>query len=387
MPLKILVLSASVGAGHLRAAEAVELALRELAPDDHVQNLDVLTLTNAMFRKLYGSAYLDLVNKMPHVLGYFYDFLDRPVSSQKKSDTLRKMAQRMNLGKFLKFLRATPWDVVVNTHFLPAEVIAGLKTKGEFPAPHLTVTTDFETHRLWANEPCDHYFTATPEGACYLEHWQVPAGRSTVTGIPIHPRFSKRLARDECRTKHGIGSDRPVVLQLAGGFGVGPIEQILDALCKIEQPLELIVVTGRNAELKQTLDNKKLPERHRVKILGFTTEMDELMTAADLIVTKPGGLTTSEALACGAAIAVVNPIPGQESRNSDFLLEHGAAIKINNMATLQLKVGDVLAKPERLQALRTHAAALGKPRAAYDIAAKALEFARTYHAAKKPVKV
>lgn len=367
----------------MRAAEAVELALRELAPEDHVQNLDVLTLTNGMFRKLYGSAYLDLVNKMPHVLGYFYDFLDRPPSPQKKSDTIRRLAQRMNLGKFLKFLQATPWDVVVNTHFLPAEMIAGLKTKSSFPAPHVTVTTDFETHRLWANEPCDHYFTATREGACYLEHWGVPSGRTTVTGIPIHPRFSKRPSRDECRAKHEIASDRPVVLQLAGGFGVGPIEQILDSLCKIEQPLELIVVTGRNTELKEKLQTKKLPERHRVKILGFTTEMDELMTAADLIVTKPGGLTTSEALACGAAIVVVNPIPGQESRNSDFLLEHGAAIKINNMAILRLKVGDLLANPPRLQALRANAAALGKPRAAYEIAAKALEFARAHHSAKK----
>lgn len=380
MPLKILVLSASVGAGHLRAAEAVELALRELAPEDDVQNMDVLTLTNGMFRKLYGSAYLDLVNKMPHVLGYFYDFLDRPPSPQKKSDTLRRMAQRMNLGKFIKFLSATPWDVVVNTHFLPAEMIAGLKSKGDFPAPQLTVTTDFETHRLWSNEPCEHYFTATREGARYLEHWGVAAGKCTVTGIPIHPRFSKRPSREECRAKHNIGGDRPVVLQLAGGFGVGPIEQILDSLCKIEQPLELIVVTGRNADLMEKLLSKKLPERHRVKILGFTTEMDELMTAADLIVTKPGGLTTSEALACGAAIAVVNPIPGQESRNSDFLLEHGAAIKINNMATLQLKVGDVLANADRLQTLRNNAAALGKPRAAYDIAAKALEFARAYNA-------
>jgi processive 1,2-diacylglycerol beta-glucosyltransferase len=207
-----------------------------------------------------------------------------------------------------------------------------------------------------------------------------------VTGIPIHPRFTKRPSREECRAKHGIGSDRLVVLQLAGGFGVGPIEQILDSLCKIEQPLELIVVTGRNTELKEKLAKKKLPERHRVNILGFTTEMDELMTAADLIVTKPGGLTTSEALACGAAIAVVNPIPGQESRNSDFLLEHGAAVKINNMATLHLKVGDVLANPERLQTLRSNSAALGKPRAAYDIAAKVLEFARAHHAANNLVK-
>jgi processive 1,2-diacylglycerol beta-glucosyltransferase len=383
MPLKILVLSAAVGVGHLRAAEAVELALRELAPDDLVENHDVLTLTNSMFRKLYGSAYLDLVNKMPHVLGYFYDYLDRPLSTQKKSDSIRRLAQRMNLGKFMKFLRANPWDVVINTHFLPAEMIAGLKLKGEFPAPQLTVTTDFETHRLWANEPCEHYFTATREGACYLEHWGVPGGRVTVTGIPIHPRFAKRPSREECRAKHGIDSDRPVVLQLAGGFGVGPIELILDSLSKIEQPLQLLVVTGRNTELKEKLQSKTLPERHRVKILGFTTEMDELMTAADLIVTKPGGLTTSEALACGAAIVVVNPIPGQESRNSDFLLEHGAAIKVNNMATLQLKVGDVLANPARLQTLRANAAALGKPHAAHEIAVKALQFAREHHAQKK----
>jgi len=369
----------------MRAAEAVELALRELAPDEEVQNLDVLTLTNGMFRKLYGSAYLDLVNKMPHVLGYFYDFLDRQPSPQKKSDRLRQLAQRMNLGKFLKHLRSTPWDVVVNTHFLPAEMIAGLKLKNQFSAPQLTVTTDFETHRLWANEPCDHYFTATPEGAAYLEHWGVSPGKTTVTGIPIHPCFSDRPAREECRVKHGIGSDRPVVLQLAGGFGVGPIEQILDSLCKIEQPLELVVVTGRNAELKAKLQSKKLPERHRVKILGFTKEMHELMTAADLIVTKPGGLTTSEALACGAAIAVVNPIPGQESRNSDFLLEHGAAIKINNMATLQLKVGAVLANAARIETLRKNAAALGKPRAAYEIATKALELARQFHHTQQPI--
>src|ERR1700676_2773968 len=142
MSRRILVLSASVGAGHLRAAEAVEAALKELDPQAEVQNVDVLQLTNAVFRRLYGKAYLDLVNMMPHVLGYFYDMLDRPPSPQHKSDTLRRLVQRMNLGRLLKFLDTQAWDVVVNTHFLPAEIIAGLKRKKKFAAPQFTVVTD-----------------------------------------------------------------------------------------------------------------------------------------------------------------------------------------------------------------------------------------------------
>jgi processive 1,2-diacylglycerol beta-glucosyltransferase len=377
MTKKILVLSASVGAGHMRAAEAVELAFREIVPAAQVTNVDVLTLTNFMFRRLYGTAYLDLVNKMPHVLGYFYDFLDRPVSSQRGSDDLRRLVQRMNLGSFLDFLKSEPWDVVVNTHFLPAEMIAGLKKQNQFTAPQLTVTTDFETHRLWANEPCEHYFTATMEGALYLEHWGVPPGHCSVTGIPIHPKFAQRPSREACRQKHGIAGDRPVVLQVAGGFGVGPIAQILDSIKRVKVPLDIVVITGKNKELKQSLEAQSNQTVHRIKVLGFTTEMEEWMAAADLLVTKPGGLTTSEALACGVAIAVVNPIPGQESRNSDYLLEQGAAIKINNMATLDYKLTELLKNPERLQRLRDNATRLGRPRAAYEIVEKALSFIKS----------
>src|SRR4051812_22189775 len=146
MPRRILVLSASVGAGHLRAAQAVELALRQLDPAATVRNIDVLTLTNPTFRRLYGRAYLDLVNRAPHVLGYFYDMLDRPPSPRRKSDRLRSFVDRLNLGKLVDLLEGDSWDVIVNTHFLPAEIIASLRRKKRITAPHLTVTTDFETH-------------------------------------------------------------------------------------------------------------------------------------------------------------------------------------------------------------------------------------------------
>jgi processive 1,2-diacylglycerol beta-glucosyltransferase len=369
---KILVLSASVGAGHLRAAQAVELALRELAPEAEVQNLDVLELTNAAFRKLYGKAYLDLVNQAPHVLGYLYDLLDRVPSKQRKSDRLRLLVEKMNLGRFLRLLRQGGWDVVVNTHFLPAEMLASLRARGEVQTPHFTVTTDFETHRMWVNQPCDHYFTATDEGAAYLVHWGVPAADITVTGIPIHPVFRHPADRKACLAKHGLVGDRPIVLQLAGGFGVGPVEQILDEVLSIEQPLEIVIVAGRNEELKARLDAKAFAPRHLVHVVGFTQAMDEFMAAADLVVTKPGGLTSSEALARGAAMVIVNPIPGQESRNSDYLLENGAAIKINHLGTVAFKIGQLLAEPSRLQRLKDSARSLGRPDAAFAIARAAL---------------
>jgi processive 1,2-diacylglycerol beta-glucosyltransferase len=375
MPARVLVLSASVGAGHVRAAQAVELALRETAPDATVKNVDVLTLTNAPFRKLYGEAYLDLVNKAPHVLGFFYDHMDKPRRADSKRDKLRLLVERLNMNSLCDMLECERWDVIVNTHFMPAEIIASMRKRRKLRTPQMTVTTDFETHRLWVNQPCDHYTTATDEGAAYLHHWGVPSEDISVTGIPIHPVFAKPKPRDGAMKRQGIIGGRPVVLQLAGGFGVGPVAEIYESILKVETPIELIVVTGKNAAAKKKLEAAKVDKRHRVKVLGFTDQMDELMAAADVVISKPGGLTTSETLARGAAMVVVNPIPGQESRNSDYLLENGAAIKINNLPTLAMKLDALLAEPKRLQQLRDNAKRIGRPQAAFDVAARALRLA------------
>lgn len=377
MAARILVLSASVGAGHLRAAEAVELALHQVVPGATIKNLDVLTLTNAAFRHVYGKAYLDLVNKAPHVLGYFYDMLDRPSrSGRQRGDRLRLAVEKLNLKSFVRLLSEEPWDVVINTHFLPAEIIAALRKKEQLSVPQVTVTTDFETHRLWVNQPCEHYFTATEEGALYLQSWGVPPGDTTATGIPIHPVFSQSKDREACQRSFGFEGQRPVVLQLAGGFGVGPVEQLYRALLDVEEPLDILAVTGRNEKAKKQLEEVGPPSRHAVKVFGFTSQIDEMMAAADLVLSKPGGLTTSETLARGAAMVIVNPIPGQESRNSDFLLENGAAIKVNNAATLAHKVTQLVRDRDRLAQLKANARRLGRPRAAFDVVQRALAFMR-----------
>jgi processive 1,2-diacylglycerol beta-glucosyltransferase len=234
------------------------------------------------------------------------------------------------------------------------------------------VTTDFDTHRLWYNPPCEHYFTATEEGRSNLAAWGISPQCITATGIPVHPLFARPRDAWDCKRRLDLADDRPVILQLAGGLGVGPIEAIHRQILAAELPLQIVVASGRNTVASEKLAAIPSPDHHRRLILGFTDRMDELMAAADVIVSKPGGLTTSEALCRGAAMVVVDPIPGQETRNSDYLLENSAAVKVNNIASLQHKLTRLLCESGRLESLRAAARKLARPRAAYDVAEKSL---------------
>lgn len=346
---RVLILSASVGSGHVRAAEAIELAVRAVCPEADVHNVDALRLALPLFRRCYGGLYLDFTERAPGVLRYFYNLMDQPrdCSRPRAWDHFRLFWEKLGLGRLLGLLRSRPWDLVINTHFLPAEIVADLRRRGQLGACHVVVTTDFETNSAWITEPCELYTTATEEGALYLELQGVRPGRTRVLGIPIHPVFSTGKARGECLRRQGLRGDRPVLLQLAGGAGVGRIEALFQALLAVAEPIELVVVTGRNEAAQRRLARIAPPERHRVDVRGYTTEIDELMVAADLIVSKPGGLTTSEALASGTPLVVVDPIPCQEERNSDLLLEHGAAVKVNHLLTLGYKVTELLRDPDR----------------------------------------
>jgi processive 1,2-diacylglycerol beta-glucosyltransferase len=235
------------------------------------------------------------------------------------------------------------------------------------------VCTDFATHRLWANQPCERYFCATEEGAAYLGVFDVPRELIDVTGIPIHPDFSRQPSRIDVLNKHGLSAERPTILQMCGGFGVGPVEEIYRALLQSEKAINLIVVAGRNEKLKTELEAINRSSRHEVKILAFTKEMADWMAIADLVVSKPGGLTTSEALARGLPMLIANPIPGQETRNSDFLLENGAAVKIDHPCQLPIKLSRLFSDRSRLTAMQEAARRLGRPRAAFDVLERSLE--------------
>ena len=264
----------------------------------------------------------------------------------------------------------------MNTHFLAPELIAALRLSGRLRAPQLTVVTDYDAHRIWVHPPTERYCVASPVAAASLKAHGVPGAAVKVTGIPVDPAFSVPLDRDAARRAFGLSGGYPVVVQAAGGHGVGPLEEVYRALLASTVPSEIVVVCGRNEAGKKKLGQIRPPSRHRVKLLGFTDKMRELMAAADLLVTKPGGLTVSEALACALPMALVSPIPGQEERNSDYLLENGVAVKAGAPAALTGKVESLLASEARLADMRRRARALGHPRAAFAVAREALELSR-----------
>jgi processive 1,2-diacylglycerol beta-glucosyltransferase len=367
---KVLILSAAVGAGHLRAAEALEKAFKKENSAREIRNIDVLNYTNPLFRRLYGKAYIDMVNTMPEVLGWMYDSLDKPWENERR----RLALDRLNTQPLIKFLKNYQPDIAVCTHFLPAEIISWLKAKGKISFPQAIVITDFDAHAMWLCRHFEHYFVALEETRVHLEKLGIPNEKLTVSGIPIDPVFAEVKDKTAMREKYGLENDKLTILVSAGGFGVGKIEHLLVALSDLQTPAQILAICGRNEDLKtklEKLSGERLNnERVTFKPIGFTTAMDEYMSAADLIVGKPGGLTTSEALAKNLIFVVVNPIPGQEERNSDHLLEKGCAIKCNNLPMLSYKIDELLNDKKRFQTMKENVSRLARPDSAAEIVRK-----------------
>ncbi len=358
---KVLILSASVGAGHLSAASAIESELINQNAAEEVKNIDVLEYTNPLFRRLYGKAYIEMVNTMPEVLGWMYDSLDKPWQNERR----RLALDRLNTQPFIKLIKREKPDIAICTHFLPAEIISWLRAKNKIDTKQAIVVTDFDAHAMWLAHNYEHYFVALDETKVHLAKVGIPNEKITVSGIPIKPVFAENKNKAEMLEKHGLEKDKLTILVSAGGFGVGNIKHLLEALSEIQTPSQIIAICGRNEDLKLELDKlaKEKLNNERVKFhpIGFTKEMDEYMSASDLIVGKPGGLTTSEALAKGLIFVIVNPIPGQEERNSDHLLEKGCAIKCNNLPVLAYKIDKLFADKERFTTMKDNIAKLAKP--------------------------
>jgi processive 1,2-diacylglycerol beta-glucosyltransferase len=366
-PKRVLILSASAGAGHVRAAQALEKACAESGGFAEVRHVDTLEFTNPLFRRMYSKAYLDMVDKMPEVLGWLYDNLDKPW----KHRPTKLAFEKFNTRPFAKLLESYQPDIAICTHFLPAEVIAWMRKKAKVRCVLNTVVTDFDVHAMWLVHGCEHYFVALDETRAHLEEMGITSEKITISGIPIDPVFSRPADKLAMRAKHGLAAGLTTILISAGGFGVGRVGGLIQSLMKLKHPAQIVAICGKNPELKAQIQAQvdAHPEHHgpKVKVLGFTTEMDELMAASDLIVGKPGGLTTSEALARGLAYVIVNPIPGQEERNSDHLLEEGAAIRCNNLPVLSYKIDKLLDDPDRLSTLKANALRMAKPDAAKTI--------------------
>lgn len=368
--IRVLIATVTAGAGHLQAAAALQEAWTALRPDDVIEKRDVLDFTPPLIRRLYSETYLKLVDHSPELWGAIFRKSDNPEQLVKLTGA-RETLSRLNAPQFVKFMRQFRPDVVLCTHYLPEEILGGLKQRRKLDPWPLVVSTvtDFEAHALWQEPVVDFYCVAAEHTKARLVARGVAPDNVVVTGIPVSARFRNAPARKAVRKQLGLRDDLPVLLVLGGGFGVGPVAEILGALNRFTEQVQIAVVCGRNQDLLRDL--AVVERKHPTHLLGFVRNMQDWMSAADLVVTKPGGLTSSEALALGRPLVVLQPIPGQEEANSDFLLEQGAAVKLNRVEDLPFRLGQLLADA-KLGALAKAAKALGRPEAAEAVCRAAL---------------
>jgi processive 1,2-diacylglycerol beta-glucosyltransferase len=360
----IFLIHASCGSGHLRAAKAVHAALVE-AGIDRARTIDILEEAPDWYRRLYRDGYAFLVQKAPRGWGCLYRWSDR---SSDGSRRVLESVERWIVRRFVRRITEERPAAVLCTHYLPLYLLGALKTRGVFPGALLGAVTDYGLHRLWVHAATDGYVVADAGTESELARCGVASHRIHVTGIPIHPVFGRPFDRKRLRRRLDIPADRPLVLILSGGIGVGRLDRLLEHLQPLAESVTFVASSAGNPALHRALERIRARAIPGLRIIGYVGNIHEYMAAADLLVTKPGGLTVSEALALGLPLILVDPIPGQEEANARFLVGRGAACWAEGGPSVLASVERLLWEPEQREALRVRMASLARPRAARDVA-------------------
>jgi processive 1,2-diacylglycerol beta-glucosyltransferase len=362
--MKVLVIYATAGAGHRKAAEAVYNGLKEMTNhrDPLVTLVDSLDYTSPFYKTLYSGTYTFLITQVPWLWGIIFVLIDIRWLGW-LVNCMRRFQNYLNGRLLVRFLEKEQFDCIISTHFFPNEVAAHLKKSKKISSRIISVITDYDVHTIWLADTIDKYTVATNWTKEKLKSLGVSEDKIAVTGIPTDAKFSK--PRDVAGLKQKLGLQPNVFTALiaTGSFGIGPIGEIVEAVGD-DADIQIIVVCGHNKDLYARLKQK---EKGLVKIFGLVNNMDELMAVSDVMVTKPGGLSISEALVVGLPMIFFNAIPGQETNNIKVLKQSGVGLSDCSVAEIAQALKQFSSSPADLQAAKEKAKALGKPSAVKDI--------------------
>lgn len=356
--MKILVIHASAGAGHLKAAEALYHGIKK-STDHDVFLVDALDYSSFLFKRFYKETYFFLISKIPWMWGFSFWLLDLSWL-QPLVRIVRRVHNVLNTKKLHRFLCEEKFDCILMTHFMPTEVAAALKRKGRISSKLITVVTDFDVHKIWLADGIDVYAAASDWTKEKLKRIGIVQEQIFVSGIPTDEKFSVSVDVSSLRKKLGLRENLFTVLVATGSFGIGPIEEIVNVL----EGFQIIVVCGHNKSLY-----KKLSAEHSnlVNVLGLVDNMHELMAASDAMVTKPGGLSISEALVSQLPLIFFNAIPGQETGNIKVLKAHGIGISGCSINQIGKELEKMKSSKDVFLAALKKTRALARPSAVKDI--------------------
>ncbi len=376
MSKRILFLFLTEHSGHHSAAKALEYAVQQRDGDIESMLLDSFSHANPVLSRMTFHTYLAMLKTAPEIWEFMYD---NPEFKQ-RTTRIRELLNRGNSKKLQQVLADFAPDAIVCTQAFSCGVVASWKrATGNHGLMLVGVLTDFVAHRYWADDEVDLYIAPNDETKDSLLRQGVLAERIRVTGIPIAAQFAQQGNRDVALENFKLKPDLPKIVVMGGSLGLGPIKSIIRKLDTLPQPFDIIVVTGKNKRLRHDLQRRRRPRRHMTRVLGFVENMNALMEVAEVLITKPGGITTAEALSKHAPMIIINPIPGQEEKNAQFLLAHHAAVQATKAADVARHVDEFLRNPEKLRLLRDGARVLARSQSAMEAADAILEVLAAKH--------
>lgn len=354
--MKVMLLTAATGAGHIKAANAVEEYIRENTGWD-VRTVDSLKAVGRLLDKTVCDSYLFMAKKAPMLFGRLYKRTNR-------ENVISHLVPKLS-GLFSNMLypsiESYGPDVIITTHPFAAEMVADLKRDGLISAPLICVITDYGAHRAYIAREVDSYVVASDDMIPELREFGVPLEKICPFGIPVHGVFFDPQDQKMLLRQLSLDPELPTLLFMAGSFGVSGIIKLYRDLAATPVKMQIIVITGRNQKLFEAFEKEiaatpAIPTR----LIYFTDEVEKYMHAADLLVTKPGGLTVSEALACNLPMAVFDAIPGPEDDNANFLKTHDMCVHLEKGSDFAQEISGLLQEKKRLQAMRENCAGFDK---------------------------
>jgi processive 1,2-diacylglycerol beta-glucosyltransferase len=368
-PKRFILMYISEVSGHRSATLAVEKAIKAMQPESEILNINAFNYTNPISEKVINRIYMSVIKRAPKIWHYLYD-------NPKVVRRLEKIKNRVHKVNSLKlkvlFDKFKP-DVVICSQAFPCGMVADYKKHFTSDLKLVAVLTDFIPHSYWVYDTVDIYIVPSEDVKNQLVKKGVAAAKILSLGIPFDHRFNEPLDKARLFNKYRLSPDKPIVLVMGGGQGLGPIKTIVKSLEKTAGNLQIIVVAGTNKKLYKSLKNKVRKYRHKILVFGFTDAINEIMDISDIIISKPGGVTTAEVLAKRIPMIIVKPIPGQEASNAAYLTERGAAIRTEKPRKINFLVEKLLNDKEKINQLRESAGRIGKPNASLDIARLVLD--------------
>lgn len=360
----VLLLYISAYSGHHKAAQAIEQAIYAIDPSTKVVSLDALSYTTPIASRIIGSTYLEVIKRAPDIWKFLYNNKE----FQNRTKKLKNLIHKHNSPRLLTMLEDIKPDVIACTQAYPCGMIADLKKTHNLKLPLIGVLTDYIAHIYWPHEKIDTYVVPAEPIRNTLVDFGVSNENIKTFGIPLDPKFLHKLDKDKIYQNLGLQKGIPCILVMGGGRGIGPIEKMVKMIDSLSDQLQLIIVCGTNEKLHRWCSSHKPRFKHNVIPFGYVDNIHELMEVSDVIITKPGGLTTQEALCKGLPMIIVNPIPGQEAMNTEFLVSAGAAEKVSNYKELLHVLKNFLGNPLKLEVMRQKALSHARPNSSSDIA-------------------